>query len=63
MKGTDDEERSDEGDERNISQRALEAVSAQMLLEAVTRQTSKAGKQKGWDQDVADGYEHRQGGD
>lgn len=63
MKGTDEEERSEEGDERNISQRGLEAVSAEMVIEAVTGQTSKAGKQKGWDQDVADGNEDRQGGD
>lgn len=60
MKRTNDEERSEEGDERYISQGAFETVSTQMLLKAVAPQTSKAGEQKRRHQDVADGYKHRQ---
>lgn len=59
---TDDEEGSEEGDERNISERGLEAVTGEMVIEGVAGQTSKAGKQEGGNEDVDDGNKDRQGG-
>ena len=43
---TDDKERSDDRDERNISQGSLETVSTQMLLSSVARHASEARQQE-----------------
>jgi hypothetical protein len=51
-KHTDNDERSDNGDERNIGQGTLERISTQVLLEAVAPHTRKARDQNAGHQHV-----------
>lgn len=59
-KVTCNDERSDEGNKRNIGERALEGVSMQMVLEAVARDAREAGYQNARHHDVPYGHQHRQ---
>lgn len=59
-KHTDNNERSDNGDERNIGQGALERVSTQVLLEAVAPHTRKTRDQNAGHEHVPYGHQHRQ---
>lgn len=57
---TDNDDRSDHRNERNISQRTFESVSMQMLFEAIAPNTCKTRDQNTRHQHVSDGHKNWQ---